>query len=126
MSYSTLYSISRTGGEDGLVAVKEATKQLDEAAPSSTAYVVGVLPDGSSVCHGQPGDAIPKGATVYYDGTKAWTWNALATKYPALADVCVPHEWAGEPTAAVLQTAKFARYPKVVVVDDKAVAPAVK
>lgn len=114
MPYSTLYSIARTGGEDGVVAVKEVTKQLDESAPSSTAYVVGILPDGSSVCHGQPGDPIPRGATVYYDGSKPWTWNALATKYPALADVCAPHEWYGEPTAAVLQTAKFARYPKLV------------
>ncbi|MFA6167799.1 MAG: hypothetical protein WC700_14355 [Gemmatimonadaceae bacterium] len=117
MAYSTLYSIVRTGGEDGLVAVKEATKQLDESAPSSTAYVVGVLATGESVCHGQPGDAIPKGATVYYDGSKAWTWNALATKFPTLADVCAPHEWYGEFSAAALTTAKFLRYPKVLVIE---------
>ena len=123
MSYSTLYSIVRTGGEDGLVAVKEATKQLIEDAPSATAYVVGVLPKGISVCHGQPNEAIPKGAIVYRDGSKPWTWNDVAVEFPAIADVVVPHEWAGEPTARDLTTIKFLRYPKPTAEGILAVSP---
>lgn len=109
MAYSTLYSIARTGGDDGLVAVKEATKQLDEAAPAATAYVVGTLKAGEWVCHGQPGDAIPKGATVYRDGSVAWTWDAVVAKFPQLKTTVVCHEFFGEFSAIGITSADFSR-----------------
>lgn len=111
-TYSTLWSLHRPGGEDGLVNVKEVGKELDETAPSAVAYVVGIRQNGDSICHGQPDEPIPIGATVYYDGTMPWTWNVLADTYPQLADVVIAHEYAGEPTALALTTTKFKRYPK--------------
>lgn len=121
MPHSTLYSVPRVGGEDGVVALKDAGKALDEAAPSFTAYVVGILPSGDSICHGQPGDAIPKGATVYRDGTTPWTWDEVATEFKALADGVMPHEWYGEPTTRALTVAKFLRYPKLAVSAEPAI-----
>lgn len=119
MTYSTVYSIHRPGGEDGLVSVKEAGKELDEKAPGATAYVVGIRPNGDSICHGQPREPIPRGATVYYDGTVPWTWDTLATAFPQLPDDLMPHEYYGEPTALSLTTAKFKRVLAILAATDK-------
>lgn len=77
----------------------------DEAPP---ARVVGVLADGSLLIHGEPAQPIPATAVeIVRDGATPWTWNALADDRPDLAAIVMPHEWAGEPTAADLDASRF-------------------
>lgn len=75
-------------------------------------YVTGTLTGGAVVCHGEPGAAVPSGAiAVYYNGSASWTWMSFATAQPAIAALCVPHEWAGESTAAGITKLAFPLLP---------------
>lgn len=117
MTYSTLYAITRTDKAEGQASVKEASKQTDEKAPASFGYIVGTLPSGEAIVHGSPGDPIPKGATVYRDGSEPWTWNAVSDEFAEMKAEVMPHEYAGEPTAAGITKERFSR----IAVDVKAV-----
>lgn len=115
--FSTLYAITRTDKTEGQASVKEASKQADGAAPASFGYIVGTLPSGKAIVHGSPGDPIPKGATVYRDGSTPWTWDEVADELAEMKATVLPHEYAGEPTAQGITKAKFSRMAAVEAVE---------
>lgn len=83
--------------------------------PDDRFYLVGTLADGSYVLHGCPDTPIPKTAIfTYVNGSEPWTWDAFAKAQPQIAASCIPHEYAGEPTAAsgTPKAFTFAQYPK--------------
>ena len=129
MPYSTLYTLAvarPNGWGDTLRPLRlhangaDVTGEAGEVIPPGpdlALMVVGTRPNGDLIVHGLPGDAIPKVATVYYDGSAPWTWNQLADDFPSVSHWVTPHEYFGEPSARNLVRGKFSRL-AVIVADE--------
>jgi hypothetical protein len=80
---------------------------IAEMPESGSAYYCVGHSAADCLVHAEPG-AEPIGTPLPgFDGIEPWTWVQLAAAFPSWAALVVPHEWAGESTAADLDASLF-------------------